>query len=384
MSDVLEDVRLSTDCLVDRDCAKDFECTICYELVVVPVQCKEGHVCCRACIERALQSKKECPTCMMPLRNDDLCRNRVLEKIMDKMTARCVHAAQHTEGEDCGWVGKVSEWQSHLDDECQYAEVPCPHDGCEVRVQRRVMVEHSASCEQRVIACCRCGEEGVFAHRAQHRSQCPMVPVVCPRPGCSVGFLRKDTAEHEAKCPEMPVECEYHASGCIVGPLRRKDADDHRLACPMVRVRCTLCAEVYRRHTRADHKTTCPMAKVSCPRGCGANFRRRDAASHEGECPLTPVLCRRGCGEEYTRKDAAQHDTTCLMVAVPCRFAECGCQHSPPGGLLRKDVAQHERDAAAQHAELALATAKKYKVRLSSPTELMLYTMRSHTHTDEV
>ena len=377
MSGVLKDVRLPTDCLVDRDCAEHFECTICYELVVVPMQCKEGHLFCRACIERALQTKKNCPTCRRPLRNGDLCRNLVLEKIMDKMTARCVHAAQHTEGEDCGWVGKVSEWQSHLDDECQYAEVPCPHDGCEVRVQRRVMVEHSTSCEQRVEACgLGCGEGVVFAHRVQHEEVCPLVPVVCPRPGCSVGFLRKDTGAHEQVCPEMPVECEYHASGCTPDTLLRKDEAAHRLVCPMVQVGCDSCTETFPRHTRADHKTTCLMAKVSCPRGCGAGFKRRDAASHEGQCPLTPVLCRRGCGEEYTRKDAAQHDTTCLMVAVPCEFAECGCQHSPPGGLLRKDVAQHERDAAAQHAELALAALKTYKVR--RPEGIYTHT---HTHT---
>ena len=190
------------------------------------MQCKDGHVFCKACIKKVLQKKKECPMDCRRLQVAGLSRALVVENMMDKMRVLCPHAAQHTEGEDCGWVGKVSERQSHLDDECQYAEVPCPHDGCEVRVQRRVMIEHAVSCEQRVEECRRCGEGRVFARHAQHRLRCPMVPVVC-KPGCEKSFLRQDIKAHEQVCPEVPVECVFKRCGCSVGALLRKDVAAH-------------------------------------------------------------------------------------------------------------------------------------------------------------
>ena len=213
-------------CRSNEEYLEDLTCPICLHLFVAPMQCKDGHVFCKACIEKVLQSKEECPMDCRRLQVADLSRALVVENMMDKMRVLCPHAAQHTEGEDCGWVGKVSERQSHLDNECQYAEVPCLHDGCEVRVQRRVMIEHAVSCEQRVEECRRCGEGRVFARHAQHRLRCPMVPVVC-KPGCEKSFLRQDIKAHEQVCPEVPVECVFKPSGCAVGTLLRKDVAAH-------------------------------------------------------------------------------------------------------------------------------------------------------------
>ena len=206
----------------------EFVCSICLEIFVEPMQCKEGHIFCKACIEKTLAEKEECPMDRSKLLKADLSRVRAVENMISRKRVRCPHASQHTDDEDgCAWVGKVSERQEHLDDECGHTLVPCPHDGCEVSVQRRVVSEHAASCEQRVEACERCGEEGVVSQRAQHEEECPMGTVVCPRAGCEASGVRKETAEHEAVCPMMQVECAFEVCGCTVGTLLRKDVAAH-------------------------------------------------------------------------------------------------------------------------------------------------------------
>ena len=206
----------------------EFVCSICLEVFVEPMQCKEGHIFCKACIEKTLKKKKECPMDRSKLLKADLSRVRAVENLISRKRVRCPHASQHTDDEDgCAWVGKVSERQEHLDDECGHTLVPCPHDGCEVSVQRRVVSEHAASCEHCVEACERCGEEGVVSQRAQHEEECPMGTVVCPRAGCEASGVRKETAEHEAVCPMMQVECAFEVCGCTVGTLLRKDVAAH-------------------------------------------------------------------------------------------------------------------------------------------------------------
>ena len=150
------------------------------------------------------EPQEECPMDRSKLLKADLSRALVVENLIGRTRVRCPHASQHTDGaEHCDWLGPVSERQEHLDKGCEHTLVPCPHDGCEVRVQRRVVSEHAASCEQRVETCERCGEGGAVSQRAQHEEECPMKRVACPLDGCGALNRRKETAEHEAVCPSL-------------------------------------------------------------------------------------------------------------------------------------------------------------------------------------
>eukprot|EP00754_Rhynchopus_humris_P033073 Rhum_TRINITY_DN15443_c3_g3::Rhum_TRINITY_DN15443_c3_g3_i4::g.157252::m.157252 len=215
-------------CQSDEAHLGDLTCSICLEIFVAPMQCKQGHVFCKACIERTLKKKKQCPMDRSRLQVADLSRALLVENMISRKRVRCPHASQHTDDEDgCGWVGKVSERQKHLADECEHTLVPCPHASCEVRVQRRVVSEHVVSCEQRVEECALCGEYGAVSQRAQHEEECPMGAVVCPRAGCDASGVRKDAAEHEAVCPMVQLRCVFEVCGCTVGTLLRKDVAGH-------------------------------------------------------------------------------------------------------------------------------------------------------------
>ena len=126
----------------------DFVCPVCLEVFVEPMQCKEGHVFCKVCIEKTLQMKEECPMDRSKLQMADLGRVRALENMISRKRVRCPHASQHTDDADgCAWEGKVSERQKHLGDECEHTMAPCSHDRREVRV-RRVAFQYAAACEQ--------------------------------------------------------------------------------------------------------------------------------------------------------------------------------------------------------------------------------------------
>ena len=251
----------------------EFVCSICLEIFVEPMQCKEGHVFCKACIEKTLKKKKECPMDRSKLLKADLSRVRAVENLISRKRVRCPHASQHTDDEDgCAWVGKVSERQEHLDDECGHTLVPCPHDGCEVSVQRRVVSEHAASCEHCVEACERCGEEGVVSQRAQHEEECPMGTVVCPRAGCEASGVRKETAEHEAVCPMMQVECAFEVCGCTVGTLLRKDVAAHERDAAAVHAALALAAHNKAREREKSLEETVKKTEERLnhtPQACG-------------------------------------------------------------------------------------------------------------------
>lgn len=61
--------------------AEDFECSLCYRLLHLPVTTPCGHVFCRPCLDKVLDHKTECPLCKSSLAE-------VSKQFLGKITVR--------------------------------------------------------------------------------------------------------------------------------------------------------------------------------------------------------------------------------------------------------------------------------------------------------
>ena len=214
-------------------------CQICHNVLHEPRSCQQGHTFCRRCIVEWLGQKEECPVGREPLREANLTNVRPLEGIVSRLQVRCEHA---TAGNDedtpaakrsrrsslpatpvqrpgCGWTGKLSEREAHLRDDCQFAPVACPLDGCGEEVPRHALGAHTAACKYRLVACSFC--RGMYAKHElkKHKRRCDEAEVDCE--GCGERFKRRERSQHMAACPLVRVTCPFQPHGCRCRPLRR-------------------------------------------------------------------------------------------------------------------------------------------------------------------
>ena len=143
----------------------------------------------------------------------------------------------------CREMGEHQFIEGKHKEECPRFPVPCPNK-CEVEfVPREDMEKHRVECQLEVIICSNeCGEKlkrrDLTSHvetrcprrkvncqychnaieyrliEAQHKKECPKLPLPCPN-RCEVDAIpREDLETHRKKCPLEMVQCEYHSVGC--------------------------------------------------------------------------------------------------------------------------------------------------------------------------
>merc|ERR1712088_20191 len=68
--------------------AEDFDCSLCFRLLWQPITTPCGHTYCRACIDRSLDHKRECPLCKASLQahnSTKMCVNEFLERSVRRL-----------------------------------------------------------------------------------------------------------------------------------------------------------------------------------------------------------------------------------------------------------------------------------------------------------
>lgn len=108
-----------------------------------------------------------------------------------------------------------------MTNECEYAEVECSWQGCDIKVVRFQLAEHEASCEQREVSCEKCEERVKVSAMSDHALGCKGVDIECPQE-CGTRVLRGELGEHEKECPNAVVSCSFAEHGCSVREKRKK------------------------------------------------------------------------------------------------------------------------------------------------------------------
>jgi TNF receptor-associated factor 4 len=296
-------------------------CSICLEVMKIPVQCPEGHSFCRTCISSSLASSSLCPMDRRPLQASSLVINRSLAGIIDGLRIKCpllflpqeqvskkrkassgklgrgqsagtVDEVRHPAG-SCSWTGCLEDIAKHSG-ECMLATCACPNDGCRKSMSRGDLNAHAETCPAATVKCEHCNASNLRRSVAAHLRSCPRAPIPCPN-GCGSGpegptlIPRAEIAAHRRDaCPLEAIPCLYAGCGAVVA---RRDLDAHlrghlteekeqlservvalraeaeelrqRGVKLQVGTRARAHALPYRQHLRSAPRSSCPLCSVS-------------------------------------------------------------------------------------------------------------------------
>jgi hypothetical protein len=106
-------------------------------------------------------------------------QNRIVENIIAKLKAKCIHHDSESLGKGagrkkkakvsgCAWTGILRDRAAHLKNECMLSECACSFEGCGEKMQRSELEKHAKKCEHRVTKCDECSESLCHSEAAAH------------------------------------------------------------------------------------------------------------------------------------------------------------------------------------------------------------------------
>ncbi|XP_043938763.1 TNF receptor-associated factor 6 [Protopterus annectens] len=198
-----------------------------------------------------LESKYECPICLMAL------REAVQTPCGHRFCKGCILKSIRDAGPKCPIDNEIL-LENHLfpdnfaKREILSLTVKCPNKGCLQKMELRHLEEHQVHCKFATMECihCQCfflkNEE--FEHQTQH---CPRRKVSCEN--CALQMPYDETEIHNQTCPLASVICEY----CSAELIREQIPSHYNVDCPRAPVPCIFssfgCPEKMQRHELASH-----------------------------------------------------------------------------------------------------------------------------------
>ena len=350
---------------VNRPDIEHFECSICLNVPKVPWQCKNGHGHCRTCIEARKQEGGNCPSCGVSLEtlvpniavahsfadsmvycstnlNGTKANDGGRENVSSSSSSRC--SSNGARIASCTWQGKLKDADKHFL-ECDFANVNCDFEGCDVVVVRSQLAEHRQMCDHRMLTCKwdGCLQQLKPAEMGQHEHECPKRMVMCPNEGCAMHGAFDFLARHRKTCLYELCACPNADDGCTAHVSRGTMAL-HQLECPKRLTHCANpgCDLITAFDSMAHHRQTCLYESCPCPFagvGCTAHIRRGEFVQHQLVCPKRLIACTNpGCDMFIAFDSMAQHRSTCPHESCACPFANIGCA----ARILRRKLDQHQ------------------------------------------
>ncbi|XP_063802356.1 TNF receptor-associated factor 6 [Pseudophryne corroboree] len=195
-----------------------YECPICLMALREPLQTPCGHRFCKACILKSLRDAG--PKC--PVDNDILLENQLFPDNFAKREILSLMVKCPSQG--CCAKMELRSLEHHQA-ACQFAGVECPQ--CQQLFQRSQLEEHVAvDCPRRKVSCENCLRTMPFDEQLTHEQMCPLAYVTCEY--CQTGDLvRHQMADHyNNDCIKAPIPCTYSLFGCTE-MMQRNDLARH-------------------------------------------------------------------------------------------------------------------------------------------------------------
>ncbi|CAK6967030.1 TNF receptor-associated factor 6 [Scomber scombrus] len=182
-----------------------YECPICLMALRNAIQTPCGHRFCKNCIEKSIRDTgQKCPVDNEMLSEDQLFPDNFAKREILSLTVRCPNAG-------CDDKMELRHLEKHVV-QCQFATVPCPL--CQKSVRKSYLEEHKTNeCLRRPVSCSDCVACFVFEERELHELQCPFANVKCQY--CEMDLIRDQIGPHcDTDCPKAPIACNFSTFGC--------------------------------------------------------------------------------------------------------------------------------------------------------------------------
>ena len=187
-----------------------YNCAICMQVADEPTRCSGfcAGIFCGTCMQQALTRNKSCPVCnkaKITASKDVVLRNQILSKQvycintatnLDMNNTNTDRKRKGTSTEKCSWTGNYDDLRAHLN-VCEYEIVTCRNDGCNEKIEGRVIEMHHQQCMHRLLRCGHCNHTVKRIAMNNHLLQCPMAKVVCEVIGCNAMMMRRDCEKHQ-------------------------------------------------------------------------------------------------------------------------------------------------------------------------------------------
>ncbi|XP_061889120.1 TNF receptor-associated factor 6 [Entelurus aequoreus] len=182
-----------------------YECPICLMALRNAIQTPCGHRFCKSCIEKSIRDTgQKCPVDNEMLLEDQLFPDNFAKREILSLTVRCPNAG-------CSDKMELRRLENHLA-QCPFATVPCPQ--CQQSVKKTCLEEHKTiECRRRPMSCPDCVASFVYEEKELHEQQCPFANVKCQY--CELDLIRDQLDSHcDTDCPKAPIACTFSPFGC--------------------------------------------------------------------------------------------------------------------------------------------------------------------------
>ncbi|KAM8893362.1 TNF receptor-associated factor 6 isoform 1-T2 [Spinachia spinachia] len=182
-----------------------YECPICLMALRNAIQTPCGHRFCKNCIEKSIRDTgQRCPVDNERLLEDQLFPDNFAKREILSLTVRCPNS-------DCADKMELRHLENHMA-QCQFATVPCSR--CQQSVKKSRLEEHQTTeCQRRPVSCPDCVASFCYEDRELHQQRCPFASVKCLY--CDMDLIRDQIESHcDADCPKAPIACNFSTFGC--------------------------------------------------------------------------------------------------------------------------------------------------------------------------